>query len=200
MLLKTMTYVREEITGQVMTFWSIAISVSCYVLVSLFTCRKPFDLNRMLHRGDWASKIEVQDVDRAHHPIEAPASEAPATWLERLGFDKNMTRWDRFITAITLAWPVFFTIVFAVGLIHHFLPDTTPITDQQWVDGWRIWLWVAVGTATAVTTWFALGGLRDVIRMFRKLSQVRADSADDGSVVDGMNRDDLEANRSGGSV
>ena len=103
-----------------------------------------------------------------------------------------MTRWDRFVTAITLAWPVFFTIVFAVGLIHHYLPGTTPLTDEQWAEGWRIWLMIAISVATVVTIWFSLGGLRDVVRMFRRLALARADDADDGSVVGGVNRDDLE--------
>jgi SSS family solute:Na+ symporter len=186
-LLILASFVRTEITGQVLTFWSIAVSVSLYVIVSLMTCKEPFDLDRMLHRGTWARD---DDVDK---------HTAPSSWLQRLGFDSNMTRWDRFVTAITLAWPVFFTIVFVVGLVYYVWPGSTPITDQQWADGWRIWLWVAIGTATAVTAWFALGGLRDVVRMFRKLAYVRSDIADDGSVVGGMNRDDLESTRKGDS-
>ena len=183
--LQMASYVRTEITGQVLTFWSIAISVTLYVVVSLFTCRTPFDLDRMLHRGKWTKDGEPREDEKAR------------TWLERLGFDKNMTRWDRFVTAITLAWPVFFTFVFAIGMIHYYLPGSTPITDQQWVDGWRIWLWVAIGVATVVTIWFSLGGVRDVVRMFRRLAMVHADAADDGSVVGGMNRDDLENSRQG---
>ena len=34
------------------------------------------------------------------------------SWLERFGFDSRMTGWDRFITAITLLWPVGFTLIF----------------------------------------------------------------------------------------
>ncbi|MBT5657238.1 MAG: sodium:solute symporter, partial [Phycisphaerae bacterium] len=44
-------WAREGVTGQELTFWSIAIAICCYVLVSIATCRKRFDMDRMLHRG-----------------------------------------------------------------------------------------------------------------------------------------------------
>ena len=176
-------YVRTEMTGQVLTFWSIAMSVSLYIVVSLLTCRSPFNLERMLHRGKWSHDGEGNDEEEASAP----------SWLERLGFDRNMTRWDRIVTAVTLAWPMFFTIVFFAGLLHHFLPGASPFTDEQWVAGWRIWLWFAIGIAMIVSCWFTVGGIRDLIRMFRRLESVRTDARDDGSVIAGINADDLES-------
>jgi SSS family solute:Na+ symporter len=175
-------YVRTEMTGQVLTFWSIALSVSLYIIVSLLTCRTPFNLERMLHRGKWSHDGE-QDEE---------AKESNPSWLERLGFDRNMTRWDRIVTAVTLAWPMFFTLVFFAGLLHYFLPGTSPFTDEQWATGWQIWLWFAIGVAVIVSGWFTIGGIRDLVRMFRRLESVRTDARDDGSVIDGVNADDLE--------
>ena len=173
-------YVRTEVTGQVLTFWSILVSVGLYVVVSLLTCRTPFNLERMLHRGEWSRE----------HDGSEPVEPRRTSWLERLGFDRNMTRWDRIVTAVTLAWPVFFTLVFAAGLIHYYLPGSSPFTDEQWSQGWRIWLYLALGVATLVTGWFTIGGCRDLVRMFRRLRSVRSDSSDDGFVVDGVNADD----------
>ncbi|MAD77864.1 MAG: hypothetical protein CMJ51_00660 [Planctomycetaceae bacterium] len=170
-------HVREKVTGQVLTFWSILISVALYIVVSLVTCREPFDLDRMLHR----SERTEEDSDRSNR------------WWERLGFDRRMTGWDRFITAITIAWPLFFTAVFAVGMIRHLLGPglgLDPITDDSWLEAWRWWLMLALGTAVLVTAWFLIGGLRDLVRMFRLLKQVDSDARDDGRVVDHHNADE----------
>ena len=178
-------YVRQEVTGQVLTFWSIAISVGLYIVVSLATCRKPFDLDRMLHRDEKKTDGE-------------PASR----WWERLGFDRRMTGWDRFITAITIAWPLLFTGVFVVGMVRHLLGPQLgldPLTDAQWLQGWGWWLTVAFATAAAVTIWFLVGGLRDLFRMFRLLNAARPDARDDGRVEDHRNADEIPTGGSGNS-
>jgi SSS family solute:Na+ symporter len=179
-LLEAMRYVRYEITGQVLMFASIALSVTSYVVVSLVQWGEPFELDRLLHRGAYR-----RDEDQLE---TLPAQ----TWMQRLGFDRNMTGWDKFVTAVTIAWPLFFTLVFLVGLIAYFTMGESPLSSEEWATGWRIWLWVALATATVVTVWFTLGGIRDIVRMFRRLALVRTDEADDGFVIDGENRDDIE--------
>ena len=176
-MLSAAWHVREKVTGQVLTFWSIMISIGLYIVVSLVTCREPFDLDRMLHRKERADLT----------------SERPSRWWERIGFDRRMTGWDRFITAITIAWPLFFTAVFAVGMGRHLLGPQLglePITDESWLEAWRWWLILALGTAIVVTGWFLIGGLRDLFRMFRLLKQVDPDARDDGWVVDHHNADE----------
>lgn len=170
-------HVRTRVTGQVLTFWSIAISIGLYVLVSLATCRRPFDLDAMLHR-------DRPDADAA-----------PPRWYERLGFDRRMTRWDRVVTGVTLAWPVLFTLVFIAGMARHLLGPRIglePIAPEGWLAAWRWWLMIALGTAMVVTLWFVAGGLRDLIRMFRLLKQVRPDDRDDGRVLDHRNADEID--------
>ncbi len=170
-------HVRTGVTGQVLTFWSIAISVGLYLLVSLVTCRVPFDLDRMLHR----------EVGTGRDPDES------SRWWERLGFDRRMTGWDRFITAITIAWPLFFTAVFAVGMGRHLLGPglgLDPIADTSWLEAWRWWLMLALTTAVVVTMWFLVGGLRDIFRMFRLLKAVAPDARDDGRVEDHHDADE----------
>ncbi len=170
-------HVRTKVTGQVLTFWSIAISVGLYVVVSLVTCRTPFDLDAMLHRD-------------ARDP-----SDAAPRWWERLGFDRRMTGWDRFTTAITLAWPVLFTVIFAVGMARHLLGPRLgldPISPESWLVAWRWWLMLALATAVIVTIWFVVGGLRDLARMFRLLKRVGHDERDDGRVVGHRNADEID--------
>ena len=39
-----------------LSFFATIVSLVLYVTVSLITCRKPFDLEKMLHRGKWSEK------------------------------------------------------------------------------------------------------------------------------------------------
>ncbi|MGF0039109.1 hypothetical protein ACQRE0_22415, partial [Victivallis vadensis] len=41
------------ISGQELFFFVSVLSILLYVAVSLLTCRKPFDFDRMLHRGKY---------------------------------------------------------------------------------------------------------------------------------------------------
>jgi solute:Na+ symporter, SSS family len=178
------SYVRNEMSGQVLTFWSIAISIGLFVVVSILTSREPFDLDRMLHRGIHADSQS------------GGGDERPVRWYERLGFGHEMTRWDRIVTAVTIAWPIFFTLVFAVGLAWYFAAPVMQwpqISDEAWVEAWGWWLWFAIATAMVVTVWFTIGGFRDLVRMFRLMGQVQADERDDGRVIGHVNADEIEA-------
>ena len=107
-LLAPLDYVRNDLTGQVLTFWSIVISILLYISISLLAWlrgRPPHDMNRLLNRGAHAIAGDQAAVV------------SKGSWLERIGFDGAMTGWDRFATAITLLWPFAFTIVFLVVLV-----------------------------------------------------------------------------------
>ena len=163
-----MRYVQVGLTGQVLTFWAIAGSIFMYLAVSLIGPRHEHDLDALLHRGDHAVD---GDPGAVHHP---------PTWLNRLGFDAEMTRMDKVVTVVTLAWPVVFTGVLVVGLIawwQDVLPDA-----KTWATLWHGYLWLVVVVSGLVTLWFTIGGFRDLVRMFKRLRSMRPDAADDGRV------------------
>ena len=169
-LLAPLSFVRNELTGQVLTFWSIVIAILLYIGVSLFGWLRgqpPHDLDRLLHRGPHAPPgDESRPVGRG-------------TWLERLGFDAEMTRWDRVATALTLLWPFCFTVVFIVVTIHAVRHG---LDRAWWVGYWHWWTYLAFGVAAVVTIWFLVGGLRDLRRMFARLRAYVVDDSDDGRV------------------
>jgi SSS family solute:Na+ symporter len=173
-------WMREGVTGQELTFWSIAIAICCYVVFSLATCRAPFNMDRMLHRGEYA--IEEDTATTASKPRRFRG------WLERLGFDSEMTRCDRWVTAITLAWPIVFTIVFLVALIAHTLGWDPGAAC--WATAWGWYTAVALTVAAIIVTWFTIGGLIDLKAMFRRLATYRPDTQDDGRVIDHHNADE----------
>ena len=172
-------YVSKNVTGQVMTFWSILVAVLLYILVSLLGPRREFNMDRLLHRGKYA--IEGESV----------VDDAPKTWLERLGFDREFTTADRWITAVTLAWPIFWTIVFIV--LSAWRLAGNEIDAQTWAGWWKWWTWCTLGAAVVVVIWFTIGGALDVRHLFRRLRDYQTNEMDDGRVIEHRNADEIDA-------
>ncbi len=161
-------WVQVGLTGQVLTFFAIVGAVLCYVLVSLFGPRHEHDLDALLHRGEHA--LEGEDA----------TGEQAATWLMRLGFDAEMTRWDRIVTAVTLAWPLVFTLALVVGIVAWSMGVT--LDDTTWAKLWKGYLYLVLVVGGIVTLWFTIGGVRDLVRLYKRLRMAQPDAADDGSV------------------
>ena len=143
------------ITGQVLTFAAIVLAASSYVLVSLFGPQREHDLDQLLHRGEF----EVEE-DR----VTSKTRHAP--WLEKLGFDPEFTGADKWITLITIAWPLVWTLIFAVGTLYNWSAD---ISDEAWLAWWHGWIWFIFGTGVVIMVWFAIGGFRDLAALFSHL-------------------------------
>jgi len=159
------------------------ISIALYVLVSLMTCRERFNMDRMLHRGRYARTDEKPTL------IDAPSSERG--WrliLERLGFDREMTRSDRWVTGITLAWPIVFTGLFFMAIIAH-AAGWSP-GNSFWVNAWGGYTVLALIVALIVVIWFTIGGLKDLQAMFTRLGRYHTDDGDDGRVINHHNADE----------
>jgi len=164
-----------DLTGQEMAFWSIVIVILLYVFVSLTSSRKPFNLDRMLHRGQYAvAGEEVLDVERKK------------TFLEKMGWTKEFTKSDKIVAGITLAWPLVWFAIFIVGNSWHLLKKGG-IPDESWLSFWFYWTWFIYATSIVVTVWFIIGGLYDVKYLYRHLGTMQANEQDDGRVIDQHN-------------
>ena len=156
-------------------FITMIVSLVLYTAVSFLTCKAPFNLDRMLHRGIYAA-------DGCARPV------SPWTWQnlwsKLIGITPEYSRGDRMI-----AWSVFcysivfkFFIAFVLVLIwNRFSP---------WPVKWWSWYFLVVfvlvpGLAAAVSTiWFGVGGVLDLRKMFRDLKE-RVDNPLDNGMVDG---------------
>jgi hypothetical protein len=159
-------YLKEGLTGQELTFWAMVLAAAAYVCGSLLTADPRIDMDKLLHRG--------------RHGVAGESSAAPCgpkTWLERLGIDQEFTGWDRVLAAVSVGWPLIWTVLF-LGITAWNLVAEWP--DAWWVGFWRIWIQVVLISAIAVTLWFTIGGFRDVRWLFAQLRQRRADPSDDG--------------------
>jgi SSS family solute:Na+ symporter len=161
-------FVKNDLTGQELTFLAMLSASAAYVLVSLLGPRTAFDMDRLLHRG--------------RHAVEGDPSLAPGratTWLERLGIDREFTRGDRWVAGLSVAWPLVWTALFLGVTTWNLVAD---VPDAWWLRFWRVWTWVFSGGALVVTLWFTIGGLADLRYLLRRLATHVSDPADDGRV------------------
>ncbi|UCD74488.1 MAG: hypothetical protein JSV91_11960 [Phycisphaerales bacterium] len=165
---------RWDYTGQELTFLAIVYSIGAYTLLSLLGPGGSHDMDCLLHRGKHAVAGESSTT----------FAEA-GTLLEKLGVDREFTGWDRFVTFLSIGWPLVWTALFIAGtaysLIRLKLGHET--TNEAWLTFWHGYTWIIFAGGVAVTIWFTIGGIKDLGYLFRSLRTRAADPTDDGRVV-----------------
>ncbi len=170
------------INGQWMWFYAFTAAIAAYVLISLLTCRKPFNMDRMLHRGEYA---------RAEDRPETPSNIRKRNWLDRyLGIDEEFTRGDRALSYGVFAWTVITFGIWLTATVLNLIPAL------KWGgQGWALYfkingIWIPFVVSVATSIWFSWGGIRDLRRLFRRLSGMDRNALDDGRVIGRQNADD----------
>lgn len=151
------TAMNFPVNSQEIYFLALVISVVFYVSVSLLTCKKPFNMDRLFHRG-------------IYHTGDGPRYvKTKWAWSKILGIQENYTRGDKILAWSVFAWSFIFRfgIVF-VGFIVWNLISPWP---KHW---WANWFWIdyiyVMGLNAVVTVfWFGICGTRDLIRLYQRL-------------------------------
>jgi len=160
------------LNGMQIGFIACLVSVTAYIIVSLLTCRKPHNMDQLLHRGAYAVEPESNVDDLIPAKIN---------WFNRLwGIDDQFSRSDRWITLGIFWWSITWFIVFIVGSIAYLV---SPWSSEAWVNFWfvqAICMPLAIGVAT--TVWFTIGCFHDLRIFFRRLREEKIDLQDDGMV------------------
>ncbi|MCI0513112.1 sodium:solute symporter [candidate division KSB1 bacterium] len=157
------------INGQV--FWGIAMasSVLIYIAVSWLGKRNAFDMNKLLHRGQY----QIQDEHRV-------VAQAPVRGLKMLGMGKEFTTGDKIIYIVTYIWTFVWFFVFVIGTIYNL---THEASDLGWMKFWYIYLIINILFAALIVIWFTFGGVKNLREMFADLKTRVRDHSDDGRVV-----------------
>ncbi len=157
------------INGQHTAVFTIVLSVSLYVIVSLLSgSRKAFNLEKMLHRGKYAV---ADDQVKANHVDER-------SWIARkFGITHEFSKFDKTAYFLVILYMV---IVVATVVIFTIYNTTHDVSNDTWKIMWTYFLgfMVVVGISTGI--WFALGGTRDALRLVKDLKQINVDDSDDG--------------------
>lgn len=174
------------LNGMQISFGATVIAVVLYIIVSLLTCREDYNMDRMLHRGQYARK----DDENAQVMIEQRKAFA---WSRMIGLDDHFTRSDCWITIGSFAWSMIWFVIFVVGTIWNLV---APWPESIWSTFWYV---VAIGIpifwAVVGTIWFTLGGFLDMRKLFHCLQMKSSNSLDNGMVVGHQNLDDALARK-----
>ena len=140
-----------------------------YILVSLLDYKEDFNMDKLLHRGKYEIEGEMLVVDPA-----------PSKGWRVLGMGKEFTKGDRFIYILSYAWIFLWTIIFIAGTIYNLGHD---VPDLNWLYYWKYYVIIFAVVSALVVIWFTIGGIIDMKAMFKKLSKMNRDVADDGYVI-----------------
>ena len=154
-------------------FISIVASCILYIVFSLLTCRNPFDLDKMLHRGRYAD-----DKSRA---VTSPWT-LKNLFGKLIGISPEYTKSDKAVAysvfLYTFVYRFFLTFILVL-VINVFTRWEKP----EWSVYYLVTLVVvpfAVGLVS--TVWFFIGGVVDLRHLFRDLAARKRDFSDDGRV------------------
>jgi len=172
------------LNGAQMSFFASLIAIGVYVVTSLLTCREDFNLDRMLHRGEYASMKQLVG--------DNPASPRQKIgWGKIIGMDDNFTLGDKWITMSLFGWNLFWLGVFVVISARSLV---SPLSTEWW-SAYSHYTGVYLPLFFAIVTgiWFTWGGVKDMRLLFRRLRQQQVNVLDDGTVVDNQNLDERAA-------
>ncbi len=164
----------NKVSSQYIWFWIMITCLVSYFLISLLTRRgKPFNMERMLHRGKYDTTTD--------HAKAKDASKSKSIWVKIMGITDEFTKSDRIIAISTLCWYLAWAMIFIIGTIAMY---TIGISDDTWSRFWQIWVWIGAIIGVPVTIFFTWGAIRDIKRLFAHLATDKRDVRDDGRVVD----------------
>lgn len=156
------------INDQYLWFMAMMGAIAVYVVVSLLSSRKDFDLNRMLHRGRYAL------------PAVAPIQSRPVSrWRQFVGITEEFSPADRVLAVALIVWNCGWSASVAVGTILHY---TLGLPEGWWPGFWRFYILIQLAIGVLSTVWFTVGGIIDIKGLFRTLATAIRDDTDDGRV------------------
>jgi SSS family solute:Na+ symporter len=172
------------INSQWIYFFSMILAMAGYIILSLFDSlvkKQPdFNMDRLLHRGNYAIKGEhEQNVKK------------PPTGFKAILPSAEFTTSDKVIYYAKLGWTLIWFSVFIIGTIYNL---TYNVADSSWATFWAWQFGITLIIGIITTIWFFIGGIYDVRDMFDTLRNAKREMLDDGMVVDHHNLGEQQYN------
>jgi solute:Na+ symporter, SSS family len=161
---------------------NMLISISLYVGLSLLTCRKPHNMDRMLHRGKYRRDGQILP----HKPKSIKAA-----LLRIIGINEEYTRGDKILAWSVFCWSFGWIFLFSFVTIAIW-NKISPWSNASWSNWFFINNVVIAGVVAVVSTiWFTIGSTWDLRNLFRRLKEKDTNVLDDGRVIDNVSADDI---------
>ena len=128
--LKSVLEFIRNINGQ--EYWAIGMGFSAfsYVIVSLMADNAPFNMDKLLNRGEYAIEGESKIVNK----------NTQIGWKIFL-MGGEFTKTDKIIYLLNYAWTGLWTITFIVGTIYNLSND---VSNASWMSFWKNYLYVHI--------------------------------------------------------
>ena len=167
--LKTSLMYVRNINGQ--EYWGISMGASAlsYIVVSLVTNTKPFNMDKLLNRGAYAPDDEKVTVK----------TNTSLGWKIFLISDE-FTKSDKLIYILNYFWTGAWTLVFIIGTIYNLNND---VSDYAWMSYWKYYIFIHIVVSMITMVWFSIGGFKDLKAMMLRLKTAERDHQDDGWVA-----------------
>ncbi len=166
--------VKFPINSYELYFIAMISGVVAYVVGSLVTYRKPYNLDRLLHRG-------IYDVE-GHNKEKSPWN-IRTVWGKLVGITPEYTRGDKIIAWSVVGYAIVykFGLCFVAVLIWNLI---SPWPTHWWSTYFFITSLVVTGIVGVVSTfWFLIGGVIDTKQLFKDLAARTDNPLDNGVVV-----------------
>lgn len=171
---------KYPINGMVMSALVALIASTVYAVVSLMSRKPTFNMDRMLHRSQYA--IASEHTEATDEPVKG--------WRRLFNFKgREFTKRDLFISYFSVGWGLLTLVIFIAGTA---IAMVVEIPDKVW-----LWYWICMSVFTLVmgtvtTTIILLGGFRNMFEMFQYLKTAKRSETDDGTVIGHHNLADEE--------
>ena len=169
-----MDAIKFPVNSNEIMFIAMVLSIVMYCLVSWLTCRKPFDLDRMLHRGEYSVDGEVKHFEKLS---------IRNIFKKIIGITPDYTTSDKWIAYGTFIWS------FGVNFLLLFVGTIVWNTFYKWPISWWGWrlfiISVLIGCVVAGFSmiWFMIGGIKDTKMLFHDLAaRTKINDLDNGMV------------------
>lgn len=169
----TMDPVKFPINSYELYFMAMLSGIAAYIVGSLVTYRTPYNLDRLLHRGEY-------DVEGRK---KKAAAWTPRTVLGKLvGITPEYTLGDKIIAWSVVSYAIIYKLGFCfLGVLIWNAISPWPVT--WWSHYFFITSMCVTGFVGAVSTvWFLVGGFIDMRRLFKDLAARVDNPLDDGRV------------------
>ncbi len=167
-----------EFYAMAMIFGTIA-----YVAGSLLTFRKPYNLDRLLHRGKYNTD-GVEEVKSAWT--------LKSTFGKLIGITPDYTRGDRIIARGIFAYTFIYQLGFSFLIV--LLWNTVSPWPTAWWGSYYFIIYLVITPIIGIITsvWFTWGGIRDIRQLFKDLAKREDNPLDDGRVEGHVSLADVE--------
>ena len=167
-----------------MSLISMVSAIMVYVIVSLLSKKPHFNIDKMLHRGEYA--IEEEDRITQVTTDDSKPATLKSKLKKLLGITEHFALRDKVTYGIAIGYHL---TTFGIFLFMTLFALFVNLSEKSWAVFLRYVLAAQLLTSFAVAIWLICGGFRDLKNMFAKLRTAKRNELDDGTVVDHHNFD-----------